>query len=61
MHENHKLAIPEQKAEAEIALAIHYLDPELNDERTGDGCRLDSRDFGHLADMANRRIDAYLL
>ena len=36
MHENHKLAIPEQKTDAEIALAIHYLDPEFNDERTGE-------------------------
>ena len=35
MHESHKLAIPEPKTDAEIALAIHYLDPEFNDERTG--------------------------
>jgi hypothetical protein len=34
MQENHKLAIPKQKTDAEVALAIHYLDPEFNDKRT---------------------------
>jgi hypothetical protein len=30
MRANHKIAILEQKNDAEIALAIHYLDPEFN-------------------------------
>jgi hypothetical protein len=32
MQTNHTLAILEQKSDAEIALAIHYLDPEFNAE-----------------------------
>ena len=34
MRANHKVAIHEQKSDAEIALAIHYLDPEFNAEET---------------------------
>jgi hypothetical protein len=34
MRANHKIAILEQKSDAEIALAIHYLDPEFNAEGT---------------------------
>jgi hypothetical protein len=36
MQANHKLAILEQKSDAEIALAIHYLDPEFNAEGNGE-------------------------
>jgi hypothetical protein len=32
-----KLAILEQKTDAEIALAIHYLDPESAAKRTAEG------------------------
>lgn len=32
MQTNHALSIVEQKSDAEIALAIHYLDPEFNVE-----------------------------
>jgi hypothetical protein len=34
MRANHKIAILEQKSDAEIALAIHYLDREFNAEGT---------------------------
>jgi len=34
MRANHKMTILEQKSDAEIALAIHYLDPEFNAEAT---------------------------
>ena len=39
MQANHKLEILEQKSDLEIALAIHYLDPEFNpkDNEEDDG------------------------
>ncbi len=36
MQANHKIEILEQKGDAEIALAIHYLDPEFNPEENGE-------------------------
>lgn len=36
MHANHELEILEKKSDAEIALAIHYLDPEFNPEGNGE-------------------------
>jgi hypothetical protein len=37
MQTSHRIAILEQKSAAEIALAIHYLDPEYNAEGTDEG------------------------
>jgi hypothetical protein len=34
MQTNHNIEIREQKSDAEIALAIHYLDPEFNPEES---------------------------
>ena len=36
MQANHKIEILEQKSDAEIALAIHYLDPEFNPQESGE-------------------------
>lgn len=36
MQANHTLAILEQKSDAEIALAIHYLDPEFDAKGNGE-------------------------
>jgi hypothetical protein len=36
MQANHKVEILEQKSDAEIALAIHYLDPEFNSRENGE-------------------------
>jgi hypothetical protein len=36
MQANHKLEILEQKSDLEIALAIHYLDPEFNSQENGE-------------------------
>ena len=36
MQTNHTPEILEQKNDAEIALAIHYLDPEFNHEENGE-------------------------
>jgi hypothetical protein len=36
MQKNHVLASPEHETDVEIALAIHYLDPEFNAEATGE-------------------------
>jgi hypothetical protein len=35
MQANHKLEILEQKSDAEVALAIHHLDPEFDPEVDG--------------------------
>jgi hypothetical protein len=36
MQANHKIEILEQKSDAEIALAIHYLDPEFDPKENGE-------------------------
>jgi hypothetical protein len=36
MQANHKIEILDQKSDAEIALAIHYLDPEFNPKENGE-------------------------
>jgi hypothetical protein len=36
MQANHKIGILEQKSDAEIALAIHYLDPEFDPKENGE-------------------------
>ena len=36
MQANHKLEILERRSDAEIALAIHYLDPEFHPEASGE-------------------------
>jgi hypothetical protein len=36
MQATHKIEIPEQKGDAEIALAIHYLDPEFDPKENGE-------------------------
>jgi hypothetical protein len=36
MQANHKIEILEQKSDAEIALAIHYLDPEFSPKENGE-------------------------
>ena len=36
MQANHKIEILEQKRDAEIALAIHYLDPEFDPKENGE-------------------------
>jgi hypothetical protein len=36
MQANHKIEILEKKSDAEIALAIHYLDPEFDSKENGE-------------------------